>query len=80
MVMAGVPLSAVARVTGHSALRCAALYGRHAPQNAAKMAIQALEAYAARSAVDRPAGPVETGGDKVNEPAPPNAIAAPSAP
>ena len=43
MVMAGVPLSAVARVTGHSTLRCAALYGKHAPQDAAKMAIRALE-------------------------------------
>jgi len=43
MVMAGVPLSAVARVTGHSTLRCAALYGRHAPVDAAKMAILALE-------------------------------------
>lgn len=43
MVMAGVPLSAVARVTGHSTLRCAALYGRHAPVDAARMAIRALE-------------------------------------
>jgi integrase len=47
MVMAGVPLSAVARVTGHSTLRCAALYGKHAPQDAAKLAIRALEAAAA---------------------------------
>lgn len=31
-------------VTGHSTLRCAALYGRHAPVDAAKMAIRALEA------------------------------------
>jgi hypothetical protein len=30
-------------VTGHSTLRCAALYGKHAPQDAAKMAIRALE-------------------------------------
>jgi integrase len=43
MVMAGVPLSAVARVTGHSTLRCAALYGRHAPVDAARMAIRAME-------------------------------------
>lgn len=42
--MAGVPLSAVARVTGHSTLRCAALYGKHAPHDAARMAIRALEA------------------------------------
>jgi hypothetical protein len=43
MVMAGVPLSAVARVAGHSTLRCAALYGRHAPVDAARMAIRVLE-------------------------------------
>lgn len=47
MVMPGVPLSAVARVTGHSTLRCAALYGKHAPQDAARMAIRALEAASA---------------------------------
>jgi hypothetical protein len=52
MVMAGVPLSAVARVTGHSTLRCAALYGQHAPQDAAKMAIRALEAATAGQGAD----------------------------
>jgi len=43
MVMAGVPLSFIARVTGRSTLSCAARYGKHAPQDAAKMAIRALE-------------------------------------
>jgi len=46
MVVAGVPLSFVARVTGHSTLRCAALYGRHAPADAGRIAIRALEAAA----------------------------------
>jgi integrase len=55
MVMAGVPLSAVALVTGHSTLRCAALYGRHTPQGAARLAIQALEA----ATPDAVAGPAE---------------------
>ena len=43
MVMAGVPLSFVARVTGHSTLTCAARYGKHAPTDAGKLAIRALE-------------------------------------
>ncbi len=60
MVMAGVPLSAVARVTGHSTLRCAALYGKHAPQDAAKMAIRALEAAGAMPAAPAPEVPEGT--------------------
>jgi len=44
MVAAGVPLSFVARVTGHSTLTCAARYGKHAPTDAGRIAIRALEA------------------------------------
>ena len=44
MVAAGVPLSFVARVTGHSTLSCAARYGKHAPTDAGRIAIRALEA------------------------------------
>jgi integrase len=44
MVAAGVPLSFVARVTGHSTLSCAARYGKHAPTDAGRQAIRALEA------------------------------------
>ena len=61
MVMAGVPLSAVARVTGHSTLRCAALYGQHAPQDAAKMAIRALEKAGTAPERSEAAIPVATG-------------------
>jgi len=60
MVMAGVPLSAVARVTGHSTLRCAALYGKHAPQDAAKMAIRALEEAGRVGEAEAPAASVPT--------------------
>ncbi len=44
MVAAGVPLSFVPRVTGHSTLSCAARYGKHAPTGAGRIAIRALEA------------------------------------
>ena len=44
MVATGVPLSFVARVTGHSTLSCAARYGKHAPTDARRIAIRALEA------------------------------------
>ncbi len=43
MVAKGVPLSFVAAVTGHSTLTCAARYGRHAPEDAARHAIRLLE-------------------------------------
>jgi integrase len=43
MVAKGVPLSFVAKVTGHSTLTCAARYGRHAPEDAARHAIRLLE-------------------------------------
>jgi len=69
MVLAGVPLSAVAKVTGHSTLRCAALYGRHAPKDAAKMAILALEATTASTPEDKPGAPSSAVPDKVSEPA-----------
>jgi integrase len=52
MVVAGVPLSFVARVTGHSTLTCAARYGRHAPTDAGQIAIRALEAAGANGAAD----------------------------
>jgi hypothetical protein len=50
MVAAGVPLSIDARVTGHSTLSCAARYGKHAPTDAGRIAIRALEAAGARDA------------------------------
>lgn len=52
MVVAGVPLSFVAKVTGHSTLTCAARYGRHAPTDAGQIAIRALEAAGARAGAE----------------------------
>ena len=42
MVAAGVPLSFVAQVAGHSTLSCAARYGKLAPTDAGVLAIRAL--------------------------------------
>ncbi len=56
MVAAGVPLSFVARVTGHSTLSCAARYGKHAPTDAGRIAIRALEAATAGQGADGGAG------------------------
>lgn len=53
MVAAGVPLSFVARVTGHSTLSCAARYGKHAPTDAGRIAIRALEAATAGQGAPR---------------------------
>ena len=52
MVAAGVPLSFVARVTGHSTLTCAARYGKHAPTDAGRIAIRALETATAGQGTD----------------------------